>query len=243
MMMVEHVIMNNKWERPVYFSSNPADKSRLELGKHTRIVGQAFEVVREEVEMGFDWPETERLMDSVFQYRSYNDPMVGLDDNAVGLAVAFPERMFVLADHHRRSDDTTRWEYWLSRAQTAFPAYNRTHEQLAAYWSARGDSTRAQSVLAEGLTAIGRFAEEVPENRLYWYFQGQMAESNGQDDLAEFCVAEAFRLNPNDGLTYNDYVALLVRRGRTAEAARAAARWLTYYPGDQRARQLAAGRK
>jgi tetratricopeptide (TPR) repeat protein len=239
MMVVEHVIMNNKWERPVYFSSNPTDKSRLGLENHTRIVGQAFEVFREEVRMDFDWPAMDSLMDNVYQYRSYDDPTIGLDDNAVGLAVAFPERMFALGEYARRQGDTARWEYWLQKAKATFPFYSRAHEQVATFTRLRGDSARADQLLSEGLATISRYAEEMPDNRMYWYFKGQMAEYNKQDDLAMECMARAFWLNPNDGLIFGEYAEILQRLGKTSEAARAANKYLTYYPNDQRARQVA----
>jgi tetratricopeptide (TPR) repeat protein len=238
MMIVEHVIMNNRWERPVYFSSNPTDKSRLGLENHTKIVGQAFEVFREDFRMDFDWPAMDSLMENVYQYRSYDDPAIGLDDNAVGLAVAFPERMFALGEYWRRQGDTTRWEYWLRKAQTDFPFYSRTHEQMAAFYRLRGDSVAADQFLKDGLATISRYADAMPDNRMYWYFKSQMADLLGQDDLAEESIARAFWLNPNDGMTYNEYLGILQRRGKSTEAARAAAKWLTYYPGDQRARQV-----
>jgi tetratricopeptide (TPR) repeat protein len=238
MMVIEHVIMNNNWKRPVYFSSSPGDKCRLGLENHCRVVGQAFEVVKEDAHMAFDWPEMDRLMDSVYLYRSYQDPTIGLDDNEIGLAVAFPERMLALADHYRSTGDSARSEYWIRKAVTTFPFYNRPHEQLAAMYTARGDSVSAHAALDSGLAIIGRFTDETPVNRLYWYFRAQMADDAGQGDLAEEYMATAFWNNPNDGMIFNDYEALLARRGKTAEAARAAARYLTYYPGDQRARQL-----
>ncbi len=238
MMIVEHLIMNNKWERPVFFSSNPTDKSRLGLDKHTRIVGQAFEVFREDVRMDFDWPSMDSLMTNVYKFRSYDDPTIGLDDNAVGLAVAFPERMFALAEFARREGDTAKWEYWLQKAKTTFPFYSRAHEQVATFHRLRGDSVMADQLLNEGLATVRRYAELVPDNRMYWYFTGQMAGLCRQEELAEECMARAYWLNPNDGLTFNDYVALLQQRGKSAEAARAARKYLTYYPNDQRARQL-----
>ena len=243
MMIVEHIIMNNKWERPVYFSSNPADKSRLGLENHTKIAGQAFEVLREDFRMDFDWPVMDSLMDNVYKYRSYDDPMIGLDDNAVGLAVAFPERMFALGEYARRRSDTARWEYWLRKAQTLFPFYSRAHEQLATFTRMRGDSAAAEKIINDGLATVSRYAEAMPDNRMYWYFKSQMAELAGNDDMAEESMAKAFWLNPNDGMTFNEYVGILQRRGKSTEASKAALKYLTYYPNDQRARQLVNIRK
>lgn len=238
MMVVEHLIMNNKWERPIYFSSNPAEKSRLGLEKHTRIVGQAFEVLREDVRMDFDWLAMDSLMTNVYKYRSYNDPAIGLDDNAVGLAVAFPERMFALGEYWRKQGDTTRWENWLLRAQTEFPFYARAHEQIASFQRLRGDSAQADKILNDGLATVSRYADEMPDNRMYWYFKSQMAGLAGNDDLAEQSMARAYWLNPYDGMVFNDYAALLQTRGKSSELARVASKFLTYFPNDQRARQM-----
>jgi hypothetical protein len=238
MMIVEHVIMNNKWQRPVFFSSNPTDKSRLGLENHTRIVGQAFEVFREDVRMDFDWPAMDSLVENVYKFRCYDDPTIGLDDNAVGLAVAFPERMFALGEYARRNGDTTRWEYWLRKAQSTFPFYSRAHEQMASFYRLRGDTVAANKFLSDGLATVKRYADAQPDNRMYWYFLGQIADLNGQEDLAEESYAKCFWLNPNEGIMFNEYAGILQRRGKATEAARAAAKYLTYYPSDQRARQL-----
>jgi len=241
MMVAEHIIINNArdgWKRPIFFSSGTGDKSRLELDKRTRIVGQAFEVLPEERNLDFDYAATARLLDSVFLYRGYDDPKVGLDDNAVGLGLALPERMFAVSDYYRRAGDTARWVYWLEKARRTFPAYYRTHEVLAAQQRVRGDSAAAEQTLRQGVDTVEQYANEMPDNRLYWYFLGKMQEDAGRDAEAEEALARAFWMNPNDGLTYNDYVSFLTDRGKSAEAARAAARWLTYYPTDQRARSL-----
>ncbi|MEW5701583.1 MAG: DUF2723 domain-containing protein [Candidatus Zixiibacteriota bacterium] len=242
MMIVEHVVINNAkdgWKRPIFFSSGPADKSRLGLEKRTRMVGQAFEVLPEERAMEFDYPATAKLMDSVFLYRGYDNPKVGLDDNGVGMSLAFPERMIAVSDYYRRAGDTTRWIDWMDKARKTFPAYYRTHETWAAYQHVTGDSAAAQQTLVDGVATIQRYVDEMPDNRLYWFSLGKMQEDAGRDTEAERSLARAFWMNPNDGMVYNDYVGFLAQRGKTAEAARAAVRWLTYYPKDQRARTLA----
>ncbi|MBI3872383.1 MAG: DUF2723 domain-containing protein [candidate division Zixibacteria bacterium] len=237
-MIVEHIVLNNKWERPIYFSSNPSDKSRLHLEKHCRVVGEAFEVVREDAPMDFDYPATASLMDSTYLYRGFDDPTIGLDDNAVGLAVAFPERMLALSDYYRRLGDTANSDHWANKARSTFPSYYRTHEMRAQQLRAAGDSTAATKVLEEGVQQVGAYATLLPDNRMYWYFWGKMCEAAGHDDDAEKYLAEAFWNNPNDQMVYQDYVQFLTAHTKTGPAARAAAKWLEYYPSDQRARSL-----
>jgi tetratricopeptide (TPR) repeat protein len=242
MMIVEHVVINNAkdgWKRPIFFSSGTSDKSRLGLEKRTRMVGQAFEVLPTERNMDFDFPATAGLLDSVFLYRGYDNPDVGLDDNTVGLSLAFPERMIAVSDYYRRLGDTAQWTYWIRKAQRTFPAYHRSQEQAAAQQRVTGDSVAAEQTLQRGVDVIKRYVDEMPDNRLYWYFLGKMQEDAGRYAEAEQSLAHAFWMNPNDGTTYNDYVGFLAEHGKTAEAARAAARWITYYPNDQRARTLA----
>ncbi|HEX9749969.1 MAG TPA: DUF2723 domain-containing protein [candidate division Zixibacteria bacterium] len=236
--IVEHVLINNNWERPVYFSSGPGGKSRLPLQDRTRMIGQAQQVVRDTQQAGQDYEGTAALLDSVFLMRGYNDPTIGLDDNAVGLAVAFPEKMIGVAEHYRRQGDTALWGQWLSRARATFPAYYRTHQLMSAHWNAVGDSTRAQEVIQDGLDTVRAFVSEMPSTRLYWYFLGKMEDAAGNDDAAEEALGTAFWMNPTEGVFYQDYVNLLVRHGNTYQAGRASAKWLEYNPNDQRARQM-----
>jgi hypothetical protein len=237
-MVVEDLILNNKWERPVYFTSHPGSKSRLGLSDHTRVVGQVYQAVKEVARGEMDYERTEYLMDSVFLFRSYSDPTIGLDDNAAGLAIAFPERMLALADHYRAEGDTVKWGYWARKAANTFPYYYRGYEGLATYHFLTGDSTAADSVLLVGVDAIEPFVREMPYTRLYWYFWGKMQELVGLDDEAEASLARSFYLNPYEGVLYQEYVGFLSRRGKVVEAGRAASKWLEYYPSDQQARAL-----
>jgi predicted Zn-dependent protease len=182
-------------------------------------------------------------MTKVYEYRSYQDPTIGLDDNAVGLAVAFPERMFALGEFARRNGDTTRWEYWLREAREQFPFYARAHEQVASFQRLRGDSTAAEQTLKDGLSVVRRYSDEMPDNRMYWYFTAQMAGLVNDQELAERAMARAFWLNPNDGMIFGDYAAILQSAGKTAELTKIAQKYLTYYPNDQRARQMLSIRK
>ncbi len=240
-LIVEHIIINNKWERPVYFSGSPADKSRLGLERHCRMIGNAFEVIREDANYEFDYDRTAALMDSVFQYRSYNSPKVGLDDNAIGLAMAFPEKMLGLADHYRRQNDTLKWEHWNRKAVETFPFYWRCYDQMAEMMKARGDSAGARDLIDRGTDAVGAYARETPDNRIYWLFWGKMCELAGRTDQAGEYLARAFYMNPYDQMTYQSFVNYCIANKRSDLSAKAARKWLEYYPDDARARTLAAG--
>jgi len=238
-MIVEHVIMNNKWDRPVYFSGSPAGKSRLSLEKHTRMVGGAFEIVREDANYEFDYERTAALMDSVFKFRSYNSPQNGLEDNAVGLAMSFPEKMLAIAEYYHRRNDTVKWDYWNRKAVSTFPFYSRCYSQLADQLKAQGDTAGAQGVLLKGVDAIGAYVREMPDNRMYWLFWGKVCEAAGRYDEAGEHLARAFYMNPYDQMTYQSFVAYCMTQNKPERAAEAARKWLEYYPDDNQARSLA----
>jgi hypothetical protein len=237
-MVVEHIIMNNQWQRPVYFSGSPAGKSRLQLEKHTRMVGGAFQIVREDANYEFDYEGTAALLDTVFKFRGYDSPRNGIDDNAVGLAMSFPEKMLTVAEYYHRRNDTTKWDYWNRKTAVTFPFYWRGHVQLADQLKARGDTTGAQEVLRKGVDAISAFANEMPDNRMYWLFLGKICESAGRYDEAEKHLARAFYMNPYDQMTYQSYVSHCVSHSKTRQAADAARKWLEYYPDDSQARSM-----
>jgi hypothetical protein len=238
-MIVEHIFMNNHWERPIYFSGSPAGKSRLGLEKHTRMVGGAFEIVREDANYEFDYEKTAALMDTVFKFRGYNTPLNGLDDNAVGLAMSFPEKMLAIAEYYHRRNDTLKWDYWNRKAVATFPFYARCHSQLADQLKAQGDSAGAQEVLRRGIDTIGAYARETPDDRLYWLFWGKACESAGRQDEAFRYLAKAYYMNPYDQMTYQSYINNCLAQGKSAAAAVAARKWLEYFPDDNQARSLA----
>jgi tetratricopeptide (TPR) repeat protein len=240
-MVVEHVILNNRWERPIYFSSNPTNKSRLGLGDHARIVGQVYEAVRETTSLNIEYETTAAMLDTLFQFRGYDDPTIALDDNAVGLSVAFPEKMLAVAEHYRRVNDTAEWVRWSDKMVETFPYYNRVHENRAALLRIQGDTVAADAALQTGIETINEYVERMPTTRFYWYFLARMKQAAGEQDGAIAAMETAYYLNPYEGIIFQDYVSLLTRAGRTAEAGRAAEKWLEYYPSDQRARALVAG--
>ncbi|GAB4315081.1 MAG: DUF2723 domain-containing protein [Candidatus Zixiibacteriota bacterium] len=240
MMVVEHILLNNNWKRPIYFSGSPSGKSRLSLERRTKIVGAVFQVGRQEAYFEFDWDRTAYLMDTVFQYRSYNDPTVGLDDNAIGLSMVYPEKKLALADHYLQVGDTALSQVWIEKAIERFPYYWRSYNELANLYRATGDSARADQIIQTGLDTIAVYANEMPENRLYWFYWGKLCEVSGRDDQAQEYLTLAYYNNPYDQQTYQSLVAFLVARDLREEAARAARKWLEYYPDDSRARTIAA---
>lgn len=237
-LITEHVIINNRWERPVYFTSNPAGKSRLELERHNKMVGSVFQIIPGDASYEFDFPRTAYLMDSVFQYRSYNDPTIGLDDNAIGLAIVFPEKMIAISEWRRREGDTADADRWLGKAIDLFPSYWRSYDILARSLQAAGDTASAIATLDRGIDTIGSFVGQMPDNRLYWYHWGKLCEAGGRDEEAGEYLAEAFYLNPYDQQTYQSYVNFLLVRQKTTEVTRAARKWLEYYPEDTRAQSM-----
>jgi tetratricopeptide (TPR) repeat protein len=238
MMIVEHILQNNEWERPIYFSGNPGGKSRYRLENRTRIVGSVFQVGREEANFDFDYKATAALLDSVFLLRSYNDPTIGLDDNASGLSMVYPEKELAIADYYRQDGDTVNAEAWLQKAVATFPFYWRVHEQYARALRAAGDSVAADAALQKGADTIGAYVREMPDNRMYWYYWGRMCDAAGRADEAEKYLTKAFYLNPYDQQTYQSLLSFLVKQENTGEAIRAARKWLEYYPDDSQARAL-----
>jgi tetratricopeptide (TPR) repeat protein len=238
MLIAEHVIVNNKWQRPIYFTGNPAGKSRLELERHTTIVGSVFQIIPGDANYDFDYERTAALMSETFNYRSYNDPTIGLDDNAVGLAIVFPEKQIAISDWYRRAGDTAKAEEWLNDALQRFPSYWRTYDVKAQYLEAQGDSTEALAVMDRGIDTLAAFVREMPDNRMYWYHWGKLCEAAERDEEAEEGLSRAFYINPYDQQVYQSYVAFLIGRQKTAEAAKAAGKWLEYYPSDTRAQSI-----
>jgi tetratricopeptide (TPR) repeat protein len=238
MMIVEHLLQNNQWERPIYFSGNPAGKSRYKLENRTRIVGSAFKVGREEANFEFDYETTAALMDTLFLLRSYNDPTIGLDDNAAGLSMVYPEKQMAIADNYWQVGDTAQAERWQQKTVSTFPFYWRVHDTYARSLRTRGDSVAADAALQAGVDTIGAYVREMPDNRMYWYYWGRMCEAAGLDDRAGEYLTHAFYLNPYDQQTYQSLLNFLVTQNDSSEAIRAARKWLEYYPDDSRARAI-----
>ena len=237
-MVIEHLLENNHWKRPVYFSGGVSGKSRLHLENHAVQKGILYQVVPYEAHQTFDADTNAILFGDVCRYRGVDDLQIYRSESTIGNLLIYPEKFLQIADAYLRRGDTTKAITWAHKAAATFPHYWRGFMVLADYYEMRGDSATVDSVLQAGDRTFRFLLDFNPDNRYYYLSYGLLAERMGNAAAAQKYLAEAFYLNPSDALTFQPLLIFCQQHSLNEEAVRAARKWLEYYPGDQLAQQI-----
>jgi hypothetical protein len=239
-MIVEHILHNNRWKRPVFISGSPAGKSRWELEKHCEQRGILYKIVPEESNQKFDPDLNAVLFGDSCRYRGVNDLSIFRNESTSGNFMIYPEKFLQISDAYKRRGDTVKAMEWALKAAEIFPQYWRGYFALADYYQAHGDSVRADSILTacdENLTYLLKIN---PENRYYHLSYGLLADRQDRPDIAQEYLERAFYLNPSDGLTYQPLLIFAQNQSLDELAVRTCRKWLEYFPTDELARQIVA---
>jgi hypothetical protein len=237
-MVVEHVLQNNRWRRPVYFSGTVGDKSRWELDKHYVQQGILYKVVPYEAAGTFDPDTNAVLFADTCRYRGVGDPTIFRSESTVGNWMIYPEKFLQLSDVYSRRGDTVRAIDWAHRAAMQFPQYWRGFTAEATLWRLQGDSAAADSVLLAGVGTLEYMMDIDPENRYYQLSYGMLTEQLGRTDLAREYLERAFYSNPSDPIGYQPLLLFYRDYGLNEPAVAACRKWLEYFPDDELARQI-----
>ena len=107
-MLVARIVLENKWESPIYFSAPPYAASPLNLRSRATATGVVYRLDRDppkglvDIETGYD------LYMNIYKYDGYSDASVYRDDNATGVYVTMGVNAIRIYDALLKSGDTTR---------------------------------------------------------------------------------------------------------------------------------------
>ncbi|MDZ7774010.1 MAG: DUF2723 domain-containing protein [Balneolaceae bacterium] len=116
--MILHILRQNQWLRPVYFSNTVSSGSQLNLQDYFRFEGKAFRVVPQQREgSNYGWIDPEfhakRLND--FRFRGWDNPDMYLDENIRRMLGNYRFSITELADRYRRlgnNESAVKWLDW-----------------------------------------------------------------------------------------------------------------------------------
>ncbi len=238
--VVEHILSNNKWQRPVYFSGPVGDKSRLNLDQHYVQTGILNHIVKRNASGEIDPELNAAILGDTCQYRGLSDMSIYRNESTLGNWMIYPEKFLQLAQKFRELGDTTRSLAWAQRATESFPYYWRGPVYWADFEIAMGDTTAGLAILAEYEQVLQKLVRENPGERYYHLSYGMMLERLAKPEAARVHLIRAYHLNPSDGLTFQTLLLHCRDHGLNELAVKAAKKWLEYYPNDEMAHQIVA---
>ncbi len=228
-MMVDEIVIENKWKRPIYFSSPPYAQSPLNLKDRVAAHGLLYKLERNPVEnlidsdIGFD-----NFMNK-YTIKGYENADVFRDENATGVFLSVGVNGVRIYDDLIRKGDTTRAMQIAEKVIEVYPEYWQTYILLADIYKKRGDSTKAEALLYQLHDTLEIFLESNPQNIFYRQDLGlaklQIAKFN--DDLAMKdeglnLLWQGFKENPNSNYAFRKLITALSQNARGAEMVEAA---------------------
>jgi len=227
-MMVDEIVIENKWQAPVYFSSEPYAESPLGLRDRAFSLGVLYRLDKTSPERRIDADEGYRLYKEVYKYDGLNDPTMYRDENATGVFLSLGFNAIRVATEFNRTGQTDKAKDLLNLIIDKYPEFFQSYEALANIYRSEGDTSRADSLYVKMERVLTDLVERNPENQFYLQDLGLAKHFLGKEEEALEYLWRAFDLNPNSSYAYRKLVQYLYDVKRMSDIARATQRFADY---------------
>jgi len=228
-MMMDEIVIENKWRVPIYFSSPPYAESPLKLRERSATVGMLYKLLRDPDSGLMDIARSYDLFMNTYEFNGLDGPEVYRDDNATGLFTLMGNRVIqinsALLEQGMRDSSVAILEKMID----VYPEFWQLHYLLANQFENEGDSARALEVLRRGHDTLEVFVQWDDKNSVYLQNLGMLKYEIGRRTNDEVMVEEAvdllwrgFRVNVNELMSFRNLVPILAQLGRYTEMQRAA---------------------
>jgi hypothetical protein len=235
-LMMENIILTNKWKYPIYFSSlsGTVRETPLNLMERLHREGLILRLTTEKANLGYNIPRTEELFFDVYRFDNLSDTTVAQNENATGIALAYPEKMLDYHNYVSQSvADSARADSVLDRICETIPSYWRSRLGQREMYLQKGDSARAEEIKEEMLTYLHGFLNNNPDNIFFHQFLGMAYYSLGEDEKAEEYLTNAWDLNHDNDHTFRALLTLYAGQRRPGDMLRLAEEFREYHEDDE----------
>ncbi len=228
-MMMDEIVIENKWKRPIYFSSPPYAASPLKLRDRIAAHGLLYKLEKNPVEnlidseIGFD-----NYMNK-YEFAGYESSEVYRDENATGVFLSVGVNAIRVYDDMIRKGDTTRAVQIAEKLIDVYPEYWQTYILLADVYDKQGDSAKAGGLLYKMHDTLEVFLESNPQNIFYMQDLGlakiqlgDWEKDQAKKDEGLNLLWRGFRGNPNSNYAFRKLITALSQNGRSIEMVEAA---------------------
>jgi len=234
-MLVDDIVIENKWEVPICFSSLPYAESPLNLRERAVLHGLVYILEREPIEGRIDTERGYDLFMDTYDYHGYENSEVYRDDNATGVFMAVGVSALRIYDQMMRQGDTTRAVALLERVTAVYPEYWQVTLTLMDLANRTGDTARADSLAWKLHDTLEAFYASNKENLFYLQDLGLVEAEIGRlkndqvlVDSGLKLMSEAFMGNPNSSYAFRKLVTALSQNGRYSEMQTVARQFAEY---------------
>ncbi len=227
-MMTDEIILENKWKRPVYGTSEPYAESPLKLRDLSYSEGILYRVDKNQPERGIDADRGYDLYMNTYRFDGLDNPNVYRDDNATGVFLSLGFNALRLANELRTQGREDEAVDLLQMITKKYPEFYQTHEFLADIYRSRGDTAQATAVMENLEKILTELHEKNPENQFYMMDLGSTKGYLGKDEEALDLMWGGFRINANNSYAYRKLVQYLYDHQRMRDILRATQMFAEY---------------
>ncbi len=234
-MMMDEIVLENKWKSPIYFSSLPYAESPLKLRDRTRAVGILYKLEREPKESQIDTERGYDLFMNTYRFGGYEDSKVYRDDNATGVFIGVGINAVRIFDELNRSGQQDKAVALAEKIITVYPEYWQMYLLLADVYEKRGDTAQADQLFQQLNDTLTAFYKSNPENLFYLQDLGLAKVQIGTRQKAPALINEgtnlvwkAFEENPNSNYAFRKLFSILNQQRRYSDIQRAAKMFAEY---------------
>jgi len=220
-MMVDEVVLENKWRYPLYFSSEPYVESPLNLRDYSVATGVLYKLDTADWERSIDAEQGYHLYKDVYQYDGLNDPYIYRDANATGVMLTLGFNAIRIANEFRETGYMERAYEMLSFIIDKYPEFLSSYTTYSEFLEREGKTEEADSILALAEENLNLFCETHPDNLFFKSDLGLLKHYRGETEEGLAILWEAFNGNRSNGYSYRKLFQVLYQTGRTQELLRA----------------------
>ncbi|MCP4686218.1 MAG: DUF2723 domain-containing protein [bacterium] len=234
-MMVDEIVIQNKWQVPIFFNAAPYGESPLNLRDHAVHTAQVYKLVRETGQRMVDYEKGYDLYMNVYDFEGLQNSGIYRDENATGVFIGTGLNSLETYSRLLALGDTTRAVALMNRLIDVYPEYWQSHLALSGLATARGDTVeavRVMRVLEDSLTA---FYASNEQNLFYLQDLGlaktEIARLTGDTELYNEgvdLVWEAFNRDANSSYAYRKLYTVLGQAERYADLRKMALQHAEY---------------
>ena len=245
----DEIVLENKWQVPIYFSSQPYAESPLKLRDRATSVGVVYRLDRNPPDNLLDVDTGLELYDNDYRYDGFADSKVYRDENATGVFLTVGMNAVRLFDALNREGKTEDAKAFIRHMIDVYPEYWQSSFVLSDQLRLEGDTAAADQALWKLHDTLAAFFASNKENFFYEQDLGlvkteigrnkaergtatgdQAAVEEGQKMIDEGVALmwSAFEANPNNSYSFRKLVSVLSQTQRLADLRKAALEFSEY---------------
>jgi hypothetical protein len=234
-LMVDEIVIENKWRCPIYFSAPPYAESPLNLRDHAVHDGQLYRLERDPGGKLVDVDHSYELFTNVYSFKGMENSEVFRDDNATGVFAGVAIGCARPVEEMLAQGDTTRAAALMTHLIKVIPEFWQTYATLAELDIVHGDTGKAVALYQQLHDTLTAFLQTNPENQYYLQDLGtakyELGRLTGNLILREDglrLLRKGWAIDMNSGLAFRKLITALGQSGLNGEVMQVARQYAAY---------------